>query len=167
MLRNVTVHSIGLSDRKETLTLVVPLHNVGEGSLRRDLHFSGPVEEESVEVVPLDDVTGIDVLDIGLIKIDVEGLEAEVLRGAESTLRRCRPAVVFEQQADEIDDGDSQALALLRSFGYTRFLECARSPSTPVRPLTIALKVLFGETVYFRDVSRFRKTYYPMIVALP
>lgn len=167
LTRNVIVHCIGLSDQEGTLTLVAPLHNVGAGSLRGKSHFTGPVDEEGVEVLPLDAVPGIELLDISLVKIDVEGLEADVLRGAEGTLLRCRPAVVFEQQAEEIDGGDSPAIAALRKLGYSRFFECVRSPSTPSRPLTIALKLLRGEKVYFKSVDRFREEYYPMIVALP
>ena len=34
--------------------------------------------------------------DVGLIKIDVQGADGEVLAGARDTLARCRPVVVFE-----------------------------------------------------------------------
>ncbi|MNM34941.1 Chromosome partition protein Smc [compost metagenome] len=36
---------------------------------------------------------------IALIKIDVEGYECEVLRGAANTIRRCRPVLVIESQS--------------------------------------------------------------------
>lgn len=37
-----------------------------------------------------------DLADVGLIKIDVQGADGEVLAGARKTLERCRPVVVFE-----------------------------------------------------------------------
>lgn len=35
--------------------------------------------------------------DVDLIKIDVEGLEGEVLSGAQNTIQRCIPTIVFEE----------------------------------------------------------------------
>lgn len=37
----------------------------------------------------------------GLIKIDVEGHEAAVVKGAEATIRRCRPVIVVEQKGED------------------------------------------------------------------
>lgn len=51
-----------------------------------------PIE---VELKQLDDVIPPD-HNVKLIKIDVEGAEYEVLRGAVNTIRRCRPLIIFE-----------------------------------------------------------------------
>ncbi|WP_341723968.1 FkbM family methyltransferase [Pseudoxanthomonas putridarboris] len=50
-----------------------------------------------------------------LIKIDVEGMEAQVIRGAENLIRRDRPIIVYEAQ-----DADAYAVAseMLSRFGY-------------------------------------------------
>src|SRR5688572_20482283 len=163
---NVTVHRIGLSDREDVLSLMVPLENVGRGSVLHDPAHAGPVRQERIEVIPLDRVSGIEGQTIGLIKVDVEGMEAEVLRGARSTLQRCRPAVVFEQHPHDFVDGSSASIALLKELGYTRFHEFVRWPDTPLRIVTIASKVLLGERASFREVTSFERKYYPMIVAL-
>lgn len=165
-LPNVRIHRLGLSDSEGVFSLFVPLGNVGEGSVLRQAQHEGPVREERIEVVPLDTLADIAACDIGLVKVDVEGMEADVLRGARATLARCKPAVVFEQQPEDIENGTSPSIALLRELGYSRFHECVRSPSTPLRIVTIASKVLLGETVSFREVRSFERKYYPMIVAL-
>jgi len=66
---------------------------------------------EYVEVFPLD-AFGLARLDI--LKIDVEGMEADVLVGARDTLRRCRPILYVEHAKS-----DRQALTgMIESSGY-------------------------------------------------
>ena len=50
----------------------------------------------SVANVRLDNMFGPESAKIGLIKIDVEGAELEVLRGAEEMLKRCMPKLIIE-----------------------------------------------------------------------
>jgi len=53
------------------------------------------VVEIQVRLLRLDDLLPSD-LPIRFVKIDVEGAELQVLKGAVQMLRRCRPYVVFE-----------------------------------------------------------------------
>lgn len=67
----------------------------------------------AVDTIRLDD---LDVPDVGLVKIDVEGHELAVLRGAEALVRRWRPTLVVE-----IEDARAPAaptLELLAGWGY-------------------------------------------------
>lgn len=50
-------------------------------------------------------------IDVGLVKVDVEGHERYVLLGALATLRRCQPALAVEGRRDMLD-------ALLEALGY-------------------------------------------------
>ena len=91
----VDVREAALSDAAGTATF----HRVRDGSARSSLRPTGAEEERlSVSVQRLDDA-----LDAGyapdLIKIDVEGAEGLLLRGARETLARHRPVVVFEHGA--------------------------------------------------------------------
>jgi FkbM family methyltransferase len=64
-----------------------------------------------IGLVSLDDLD----LDPDLLKIDVEGMEMDVLRGAPRTLSRSRPSIIVEA-----NDGPIAVEQFLRPFGYRR-----------------------------------------------
>lgn len=66
--------------------------------------------------VPVVTIDSFEFLDVGFIKIDVEGYEYEVLCGAVDTIARCRPVLYIEDDRPE----KSRALrAKINSLGYT------------------------------------------------
>lgn len=72
----------------------------------------GAAHGEDVPVVPLDQ---LEVSKAKLIKIDVEGMELDVLAGAKATLARCRPILYVENDRAE----KAEALvARLQEDGY-------------------------------------------------
>jgi FkbM family methyltransferase len=72
----------------------------------------GPGGGYEVRVVPLDSF-GYD--DVGLMKIDVEGDEEEVLRGARETIARCSPLLYLE---DDRPEKSASLHACLREMEY-------------------------------------------------
>ncbi len=60
---------------------------------------------------------------VGLIMLDLEGSELDVLRGAEAVLRRDAPAIVFEIHAAYVDWSlglaETEIVRFLAGFGYT------------------------------------------------
>jgi FkbM family methyltransferase len=81
------------------------------------------VKEHRVEVVPIDSITAN--LNVAFIKIDVEGFELSVLKGAVETLKK-QPILMVEIQADQ-----SAIFHLLRSSGYELFTEFGKYCSEP------------------------------------
>jgi FkbM family methyltransferase len=76
----------------ETVELVdAPPGNSGMARVR--------VSDSGLVTVRLDDIVKVDV---GLVKIDVEGHEIHVLQGARTLLRSCRPALAVEGDLDMI-----------------------------------------------------------------
>jgi hypothetical protein len=68
------------------------------GTLEPKVH--GGNDRMTVEVTTLDETLPAD-MDVGLIKVDVEGHEINVLRGAEKVIARCRPSMVLEANSHD------------------------------------------------------------------
>lgn len=126
-LPNVRVFQTALSDHSGDGRLLVP---ADDGQAR--LASSGADDEilamtESdfeveaelgVQTRTLDSL-GLD--DVGFLKIDVEGHELAVLRGAEATITRCRPIVFVESEARHATGAPANVIELLLGrHGYRR-----------------------------------------------
>ncbi len=55
---------------------------------------SGTVPEE-IEIITLDDFVNSNNIDVGLIKVDIEGFEQEFLEGAKNTIKNQKPALII------------------------------------------------------------------------
>ena len=69
----------------------------------------------------------------GVVKIDVEGFELEVLRGAARLLGEHRPLLLLEMHLDILERRGirpAEVVELLRGHGY-RFESCAGEPLSP------------------------------------
>jgi FkbM family methyltransferase len=78
-------------------------------------------ETSNVQSTTIDALVRQYALDPGFIKIDVEGAEHEVLRGAERTLREQRPVVLSELSARLLADNGTSASAVveyMQNLGY-------------------------------------------------
>jgi FkbM family methyltransferase len=115
---NVTVHNVALSDRAESAVLHVP--SSGTGSEGRSTLHEPPFADATdiaVQVVPLDSVALPK--RIGFIKVDVEGHEMQVLRGAAETIAEHRPVLLVEVEShDDRQTRVEDVVDLLTSHGY-------------------------------------------------
>ena len=94
-ISSVTVHPFGLGSRTQDVPFYQPgLENLGAGSFVQG-HAATNRDPILLRVVRGDEFAR-DIDRIDLIKIDVEGMEGEVLSGLVETIRRLRPNVLFE-----------------------------------------------------------------------
>ena len=110
--RTATMHVMDFSDASSLLALIA------EGSREFKIY---PAAEQSVPVVPLDVLVAREQLPPpDLLKLDVQGYELEVLRGAEACLGAAR-AVLCEVSFREFYAGQplfADVLAFLRARGF-------------------------------------------------
>lgn len=126
-IANVTVRPVGVGARAETTTLVFdPLM---PGAATAHSSIGGQIRDTAtrwhtadVRIVSLDEDRRTERLpDPSLVKIDVEGLELDVLRGMSETLRTVRPALYIEMHGATMDEKRDNARAvveLLADSGY-------------------------------------------------
>jgi FkbM family methyltransferase len=114
---NIHVVPIALSNESENKIMYFPkavkqtgLRNYGGSSMQKTDGMDESTKTE-VECRRLDDVyKGV----TSVIKIDVEGHELEVLKGAENTIRKYMPTLLIEI----FDYEDSEVAKYIRSLGY-------------------------------------------------
>jgi FkbM family methyltransferase len=121
----VHVYPVACLDRESTLKLYSATRaNTGQTSLSRgDAGETGAVAAEyRVRARPLDAIVLDDgVQRVDVIKIDVEGAETLVLRGAQWTLDRFHPVVIvelIEKQLQAKGTSSAELRRLLTSHGY-------------------------------------------------
>jgi FkbM family methyltransferase len=121
-----TVEQAGLSGRVRT-------HNLGLGAENCEMVVSesGRFHSGLSQLKKVGDGVRVPVASLDslrserphFVKIDAEGMELEILKGATKTLKEARPFVVFENFLDRKDPGKTyQPIEFLRSQDYRIFL---------------------------------------------
>ena len=94
------LENVAISDKPGNLNLVFPERDTWMGSIADSYqsNFQNFENVTSLEVpaITLDDYTDQHDLSPGLIKIDTEGFEVNVLRGGIKTIKQSKPLIIFE-----------------------------------------------------------------------
>lgn len=133
-LRNVTIEQKGVSGHSGVLELYMPSIDSPEASLQP---IDGARKVE-VPVVSLDDYL-VGAGRLAILKIDVEGHELDVFKGADRILRQDRPVLLFECEQRHLRTGSVfDCFRRLEARGYaSRFIQ--RKTLRPVSEFDLAV----------------------------
>jgi FkbM family methyltransferase len=156
---NLEVRQFALGEARGTATLYCSAYNRADNRVGQR-HDEPNVEAIQIEVRTLDEylaergLPGVDAL-----KIDVQGLEAQVLRGAEQTIRRVR-WIWLEFSPDHLRGAGTDPEAFLESLGALGMKVFEVTEHGTLEPLTDyrahAKKIgsSYGDLVLMRDSPR-------------
>ncbi len=113
--KSIAPYRIGVSDEKKVLVF----HSSGDCFSR-----IGEGGEEKIDVEAIDHLLNGE--RVSIIKMDIEGAEMEALKGAEMTLRRCRPILMISAYHKKDDIYNIFEFVNNRLENYHYFFRCHR-----------------------------------------
>jgi len=88
--KQIKCHNLALSEQAGNVSMFLPDKFQSGQAVMQDTH---PGEIGRIQALTLD---SLELAKVSMIKMDVEGSEAKVIRGAKKTLARCQPMIVME-----------------------------------------------------------------------
>jgi FkbM family methyltransferase len=94
---NTTISETALSDKNGIISFNYVISNPSYSGIKKRSYDRNNEEDTRIDVHTerLDNVLPAD-FNVGFMKIDVEGAEMLVLQGAQKTIERCKPVIIFE-----------------------------------------------------------------------
>ena len=169
--QNLELHNLGISDEAGEFEMYSFPHNIGGATVL--LTGNMPPSGAQIQNVRLEKLDNIKTLNnIGLIKIDVEGLELRVILGAENLIKRDKPIILFESIISGSEHGESDVVDLLKRFGYKDFLAFQKWPNSRLKnrnlrfAVNFILRMLLRETHLISPITNFNQNL-SFVIALP
>lgn len=95
--KNITTHNVALGEKEGQLSLNVVSPDGGGSTLRPDIPGKMSMKVLGTETVEVKTLDSFGFTNVGFIKMDVEGSELSVLKGAKETIKNNRfPPFIFE-----------------------------------------------------------------------
>lgn len=167
---NIEPYPIGLSDIDGYHSFSINRCNMGASKIESDEIKLSSCQNIRVKVQKADNIQCLQNEKISLVKIDVEGHEVNVLKGARNIIQHNKPAIIFEQGAAEIVNGSSRTIDYLAGLGYEFYTIRKRfyfGENFFGKLSTIILSSIFGFQLSLVATTFFKKKFQPMILALP
>jgi FkbM family methyltransferase len=115
---NVTPHRIALSDRDGEGALYIPQHGRRYSNQHGSLHESTAAAPHGAVTIETRTLDSCALTNVGFIKIDVEGFEAEVLAGAQRTINQFQPTLLIEIEEKHTGRPLEDSIADVEKLGY-------------------------------------------------
>ncbi len=122
----VEIFPAALSDHCGTARLKYPVYHPGYSTIEPANRLVGKIRHDKAIAIPEVHVRTLDSYlfkNIGFIKIDVEGHEIEVLRGAVNTLKDSKPNLLVEIEERHRHGAIALVTAFLAGLGYQGYFQ--------------------------------------------
>ena len=118
--KNVVPVKMGLGSKDEKLYIKLFHNHYGANRVASNQNVPENSDDyEKVSITSLDNFVEDKDLDIGLIKVDVEGFEPEFLKGAYNTIKKHRPAILLSIYHNTSDFFNLKPLIESWDLGYS------------------------------------------------
>lgn len=171
---NIDIFQFALGDFEGTATIFGDRINIGGMSIspeRTALNQEFADQDmvgNTIRVRKLDSMQE-NLGNLQFIKIDVEGFEHSVIKGAAQTILRLKPVIAFEQWTTDFVNSKSQAINLLTEMGYVFYWQTEYSSSNLglIKYINKYLQAILGITKIYVQYSReVPPGHYSMLLAI-
>jgi FkbM family methyltransferase len=138
-INNISTFMLGLSDKNEIVRFRQDNLNVGHGKIVDDSEDNKYDLEFKVNTLDSQD---LQLTNLKLIKIDVEGHEFNVLKGAISTIQKFKPVILFELSIEDFKNGVPNSIDLLEKNGYFIFVNLIKNNNVIIRYLRVIKELI-------------------------
>ena len=131
IIKNINLYNFALSDKENKVLLKVPIRNKNYDKSNYEEYFQmgratiheqnvmGDTETFEIKSKKLDNFTFSN--RISFIKIDVEGHEMSVIKGAENTIKQYKPTLLVEIEEKHSKQKVLDSINYINSLGYESF----------------------------------------------
>lgn len=165
-IANIDVCTIALGSKKEKKTLFVCDENLGMSSLVQETKGGHSVLNIEIKIEIGDDLIKELVDDqsvISFVKLDVEGFEADALKGLRQTITKHHPVIAIELNFHSIKEPAEDALKVLMDLGYRDFYILESAHVIQNRFLNFAYRLLFGDRKVITKLERLEAVDYQQL----
>jgi FkbM family methyltransferase len=167
---NIKCFNYGLSDQNGHLFFKSSQSNTGGSKIVINTLKDTDDSIFLVDVKRADDIEQLYEKNISLIKIDIEGHELQALKGARGLITKNKPIILFEQHADDFNNGASNVVDYLRELNY-KFLTIEQSfhfyDGFLFKFFGLILQSIFGYKLILTEIEYFESKFYDTIIAIP
>jgi FkbM family methyltransferase len=125
IFKRVNIFDLGLSNLNGTLEFKIPIINGKTVTTRGTLKTNYVEKEEQKHILLRIKVRTIDsfveehgINNLGLIKVDVEGAEMDVIEGAKKTIQRDKPNLILELEKRHLGGSIVSSIQKIKDLGY-------------------------------------------------
>lgn len=170
--KNVYPFNLGLGNKQgQGYITISNRQNLGSAQINMS-KSEKETSSQPINITQLDNFWGKIDKEIGLIKIDVEGMELKVLKGGINIIRNYKPVIIFEQHKDDFKNNRSEVINFIRGMDYQIYVprykpKRSDSLSTFRRYFNNFIALLTGASFLIEKNNSPTPDFYPMVIALP